>query len=564
MVYLCPMRILLIVTFISFITWSNAQILLDEDYSDWAGLPSISDPSNDGSSTSEDFLSYQITNDDDYIYFKIEVKDEILIQSNNRMELLIDLDANAATGSAALGLGYELSFEFGDKSGTVRDGNFEFNISHDDIGLVTLPSLSSNIFEVAIARRFTSPLGNEIFIDGNITALVRDARSNGDFVPDNASDRAYTLVNGMASPSPDFSWEEQGEFRFVVYNSLFDGFFKMPQSAAQRKMMEALKSDIYAFVEIYDNSSAQIANVIRSMFPQDTWYHAQQGNDTHIISKYSIKNQRSIDGNGAYLLDMDGQDLLIIVAHLPASDNDISRQREADNIMAFIRNVKEDGNPFSIAEDTPIMITGDMNLYGDAFQRATLLTGDIKFNNSFGEDFAPDWDGSPLTAALPFATGTNQAITWSNDNSEFNPGRLDYIIYSDHVLRLDNTFALETASLTDAQLSAFGLNRSDTRVGSDHYPIVGDFTLAETNSTSVLWEELEIELAPNPAIDQIHLQGKLNGDIQLYDLNGKMLLSQALRNETETLDVSGLQAGMYWIEYITKDGQRATKSIVIQ
>lgn len=541
----------------------TAQIRIDEQFDDWSNIALVSDAIGDASSTSEDFVNVQVSNDDKFLYFKFELTNEILLQENNRIELLIDIDNDASTGSSAEGLGYEILFDFGDKKGTLRDGNFDFAISHKNIGLVTLPSLSSKTFELCIERNLTGPTGSDISIDGSISYLLRDNRSNGDIIPEEAADRTYTIQDNQAVNAPEVTLQEQGDFRFVVYNSLFDGFFDYPQAPAQRDIIKSLEADIYAFVEIYDNSSAQIAQVIEGMFPGETWYHADQGADTHIISKYPVKDQDNIDGNGGYLLDLGTSELLVIVAHLPAGDNNTSRQREVDNIIAFIRDAK-DGANFQLQQDTPILITGDMNLYGDSDQRKTLLTGDIKFNNSFGDDEAPDWDGSDLTAALPYATGSNQAITWSSDNSGFNPGRLDYVIYSDAVIRLDNTFALDTETMTDAQLIQLGLNRNDTRIASDHFPIIADFSLVPTSVQDIEWESIGIQLRPNPVVDHMTIQAEQDGHITIYNITGQIQSRQSiLQNQSLSIDTHDWNNGIYIVEYQTLDAKSSRKKIVI-
>ena len=53
-------------------------------------------------------------------------------------------------------------------------------------------------------------------------------------------------------------------------------------------------------------------------------------------------------------------------------------------------------------------------------------------------------------------------------------GRLDFIAYSDSVLRATRSYVLFTQAMSDERLKANGLERRDTCV-SDHLPVVGDF-----------------------------------------------------------------------------------------
>ena len=70
-------------------------------------------------------------------------------------------------------------------------------------------------------------------------------------------------------------------------------------------------------------------------------------------------------GNGAFLMDLSSKyigELLIVGAHPPCCDNDNTRQREIDAIMAFVRNSKNGTGPIPISNEIPILITYDMNL----------------------------------------------------------------------------------------------------------------------------------------------------------------------------------------------------------
>jgi hypothetical protein len=60
--------------------------------------------------------------------------------------------------------------------------------------------------------------------------------------------------------------------------------------------------------------------------------------------------------------------------------------------------------------------------------------------------------------------------TWHDDNIAFNPGRLDFMIYSDSVLRLGNHFVLFTPVMTADSLAAYGLQPQDVPAASDHLP----------------------------------------------------------------------------------------------
>ena len=546
--------ILCLLSVLSISTYS--QILLDESYDDWTGVTLYNDPIGDGSNSGDDFVSFQVTNDEDFLYFRLELRDEILLQENNRINIYIDTDNNPSTGQSQAGIGAEIGFEFGDRTGFVRSGNSSNLAFHDDIGLTVLPSLSSKIFEFAISRNYAVN-GNSQFIDGTIAVAVRDDRSGGDIIPNSLSDKQYTLDNSVNVNLPESSFDKVGDgFRMMTYNSLFDGLFESGQSAQQRRIIKSMDADIYTFVEIYDYNSGAIADVIEIQTGHTNWDHASEGADTHVISKYPIKDHTNIDGNGAYLLDYEGKDMLIIVAHLPAGSNDESRQAEVDKIAAFIRDAKLGLNEFQLATDAPIIITGDMNLYGNKRQRETLLAGEIVNNNAYGPDANPDWDNTPLTAALPFANGLPQAVTWINPNSSFFPGRLDYTIYSDHILDLTNTFCLNTNGMSDNDLNALGLNRNDSRSGSDHLPVITDFEIRNVNAEKNLTlDDINAKIYPNPIQNILHIDSEESiTDIRIIDLLGKVVYQSKQVSNQNIISTSEWNGGTYVIQLITENG----------
>ena len=112
--------------------------------------------------------------------------------------------------------------------------------------------------------------------------------------------------------------------------------------------------------------------------------------------------------------------------------------------------------------------------------------------------------------------------TWRNDNSGFQPGILDYVIYTDSVLDVGNQFVLNTVSMSSAERAATGLQAFDVTVDSggsnfDHLPLVVDFrlpTIAASDfdfSRSVDGQDLAIWEA-GYAVGSDKLSGDANGD----------------------------------------------------
>jgi hypothetical protein len=63
-------------------------------------------------------------------------------------------------------------------------------------------------------------------------------------------------------------------------------------------------------------------------------------------------------------------------------------------------------------------------------------------------------------------------------------------------------------------------------------------------------EEFHVSLFPNPATDIINVRMKddiTNGEITIYDINGKLIMLQKISGST-TLDVSSFSPGIYMVQ----------------
>lgn len=125
---------------------------------------------------------------------------------------------------------------------------------------------------------------------------------------------------------------------------------------------------------------------------------------------------------------------------------------------------------------------GDFNLVGGPQPLDTLLTGDVQDNATYGPDSPPDWDGTAnavLDARHNNVPG-GPVWTWRNDTTSFPPEQLDYITFTDSVITPAHAFVLNTAIMSEHELSSTGLRSLDAlldgAVGNyDHLPMVMDF-----------------------------------------------------------------------------------------
>ena len=67
--------------------------------------------------------------------------------------------------------------------------------------------------------------------------------------------------------------------------------------------------------------------------------------------------------------------------------------------------------------------------------------------------------------------------TWRKDASSFNPGKLDYVFYSDATIDTGKHYVLNTLCMEDSTLNYYGLQVNDTQEASDHLPLIFDITV---------------------------------------------------------------------------------------
>jgi exonuclease III len=549
---------------------SQRQIILDEDYSDWSQpVLSFNDASGDGNSSGIDITDLKISNDQNYLFLYFDIKKEINIQASNNLTLFIDIDNNVNTGLLKNGIGADLVYKLGSRTGTFYTPTSTTTIWHSNINLVTAPTVTSSKFELGLLRKFQYG-NNTTNMSNTIKVILSDESTNGDRAPDTGG-ITYAFNNNIKFEPVPFAFQKQKPeyLRFMSYNVLKDNLFKSTTQAAYNRIFKATKPDIIGFCEIYDNSSQVTANLIEGFLPStgtQKWFHSEVNPDIRVVSRYPIIDKKSINGNGAFLIEIGNENLVFIVAHLPCCENETGRQQEVDNIMAFIRTVRFGTSSFQVKQNTPIVIVGDMNLVGLRSQQQTFLTGDIFYNNIYGPDFDPDWDDSFLDDSKPITTNLPTTYTWNSLGGSYSAGRLDYVIYTGSVMSLKNSFALWPAALNANELSSSGLQASDVEITSDHLPVICDFKLASTTSSSDLSsnkEQIKYYQSGNQLFIEFEQFKYRDDHIRIYDINGYLIYEELIKGwqQNYIFDLSNL--GITGIYYLNLSNNTGTKTFKI-
>lgn len=308
--------------------------------------------------------------------------------------------------------------------------------------------------------------------------------------------------------------DPQAELRMVCYNVLWNNIF--PEESEQNadrfvRVMRALNPDIVALQEIAlpswrrdeggrEWSAEDAAFIMNAALPLGeglTW-HGHQSYDNVILSRFPLEMKaketkpRGDRGQAIALVDLpDAEfafDFYVMNNHYKCCDpeqNDVRRQEQSDAIVNWLRDARTEGGEIDLPAGTAIVVCGDLNIVGSFQPVTTLVEGDIIDEEEYGVDSPADWDGTGLTDLHPRhnVDGADD-YTWRDDTGEYDPGRLDYIIYSDSVLEAVKGFVLNTTTMSDADLAACGLEKLDVVVDDagekfDHLPLVVDFRAAE-------------------------------------------------------------------------------------
>lgn len=302
------------------------------------------------------------------------------------------------------------------------------------------------------------------------------------------------------------------DVRVVTFNVLWDSIFSRVNATRAEgftRLAAALAPDVWAFQELSlgnpSSTGTELKSLLDTIQPIENGWNVFKSGALAIASRWPITNRAgNITPTGAKpvmaaLVDLPDADfpvdLYLMNAHYRCcgdTTNDPLRQRDSDAIVSWMRDARTPGGSVELPYATPMIVLGDLNIVGGQQPLLTLATGDIQDNARYGVDSLPDWDGSANTIldATHNAVAGADTYTWRNNMSQFDPGRLDYIVYTDSVLAPKRGFVLNTNTMTEADLTATGLQPFDSLYDGDsghydHLPVVMDFRIQPAASLAV-------------------------------------------------------------------------------
>lgn len=467
-------------------------IAIDGRFNDWsASTTNYQDKVGDGADI--DLLSFSVSNDSSYLFIKFDMAKELLLNANNKLFLEIDTDNDSTTGFKINGIGADLEWSFGGRFGEFYTDSSTDTVKQSNINFLALPTVSSNIYEIAIKRDVLPDSKNQLFKNNNIKICFVDKETGGDYMPDLGKQFSYTFDNSPVPKYQVINLEKQNKqfVRLMTYNTLFGGIVDSARQPAFKRIVRAVNPDIITFNECWKVKSLEVKNLLNKWLPlpdKSSWTCIKIDSASITCSKFPIKQSWLVLPGfrmTASLIDLPSmykKDILIINSHLACCGKNEIRQKEADAFIKFIKDMKSPGGEINLPYGTPFVVSGDLNLVGLNQQLKTLKTGDIIDTVTYGKQQKPDWDGTDLKDVISLQSDRRMAYTWRDSKLSYWPGRLDYAICSHVNLVVEKAFTLETKTMSAKRLKKYGLLQTDTYVASDHLPKVTDFSIPVSDS----------------------------------------------------------------------------------
>lgn len=88
--------------------------------------------------------------------------------------------------------------------------------------------------------------------------------------------------------------------------------------------------------------------------------------------------------------------------------------------------------------------------------------------------------------------------------------------------------------------------------------------IVEGETLSVPEQELfEVKMYPNPATDYVTLKGQFMEELQVYDMNGKIVIRAKPNSNQFKLDVRNYPKGMYMLRILLQDNRGTYKKLIV-
>lgn len=431
------------------------------------------------------------------LYLNVRFPDVVALQGSDSITLYLDTDVREETGASFQGAGIEFKWNFGEMTGATFKTDISAELRQHNVDLLAAPTFRSKQFEIELGNLVTDSNGETVnLLDSTVRVLV--SGPDGNLLKAQSSAEYSILMSPPTtkdeSPLPiDLARSDATDIRVMTFNVKEDGIKSAVRQDAIARLIRSIDADIVALQEMVQTTDVELESYFSGLsdgHPQ-TWHARKFLADDSLynqilISRFPILFDVDIRGsargkfNGAVVLGLGpprNEKVLVVALNPPCCDADERRQVEVDSIMATLREFMKNPVEWGGHVNMPIILMGDSDFVGDPRQLHTILSGDISDELRFGEDFAPDWDGSRLTDSAALHTHSRHRFTYIDAEQAYLPGLLDYVIYADSALSLEKSFVVFTPEMPNEYLKISGLKKTDSTVASDHLPVVADFQL---------------------------------------------------------------------------------------
>ena len=484
---------------------AEPPLRLDGERSDWSDRPvAASDPRGDSKAPAEgarimlDLGDVRLAETSDALWILAETATHPVNPQNLpepwSLEIAIDADGSASTGSARGSLeGCDLVLRWSPRGeGVARAGRGTMlEILEDslvespprsrnprpqalDIGVA--PSSASRWIEVRVPRSFERADGERspgVRFGRESRVLVRAVGADGTMLDETPiSTIAFSNPAGEVSrPARALADDTAANLRVMSWNAERGAIFKNPEPFAE--VFRAIGPDVVLLQELEGaENPKQLEAWFDERVPTAGGWKAVIGGGSLAVAVLAPKlsplaelaDVKRMLPNGTRPVRVVGgvvpfgaRRVLVASVHLKCcgsigSREDETREQEAFAIREAIRRAMEEAAKSREPIDG-IVIAGDFNLVGSP-QIIDLAAEGL------------DLDRSPLIAAPLYGVDGLANLTWRDGGSEFMPGQLDFLLFSDSRLDLVDGLVVDPAAILPRGAAIEG--------PSDHLPIVAD------------------------------------------------------------------------------------------
>lgn len=444
-----------------------------------------------------------------YVFFKVTMPEEFTLQGGERTtRIALDVDAKDTTGKAdgegdaKLGVDLEIwlnppsqAAKKGAKDGleirAYDDAGIFDGVKHAAIDFSFSPSFASREYEFRLGRTVTlkEPVGSRYRASTRMRGRVEIFDTAGQRIAEVSRLEVALPPSGATIPyDAAIPPKPEGAIRLVSWNVEWEGPEKNPPPFA--RILTKLDADILHLQE-WKVTEQDLAAWFSAHVPKpEAWRaHTHKELGTSIVTRFPLTPlttkplmQEPVGGKPkgvirfvAARVETPLGNLVSGSMHLKCCGakgtvEDLQRIAQTETIEQFLF-----GEMAKAKGDLPLL-SGDMNLVGTRTPLDKLAA-------------RLDSDGSDLSIADAYVLGGDSTYTWSEADSAFSPGRLDYALYPDSELEVANTFVLDVERFRGEAVGKAGLQSDDFKA-SDHRPLVVDLVRRKSTVAAPPVEDL--------------------------------------------------------------------------